>query len=135
MSDESLIEREVRFAVVIYGGVSLTVYINGIVQEMLNMVRSTAKSGGAGSVTLTPLQRVYRELAHLVGEPSPHTAEANSQASPSHMVGDGTEPHLIRGSSKAPKRLRPGRAALRAGAVDKIRQLDAGKPITEPAAA
>lgn len=136
MSDEGLIEREVRFAVVIYGGVSLTVYINGIVQEMLNMVRSTAKSGGAGSVTLTPLQRVYRELAHLVGEPSPLTAEANSQASPSHMVGDdGTEAHLLRGSSKAPKRLRPGRAALRAGAVDKIRQLDAGKPITEPAAA
>jgi hypothetical protein len=35
-------DREVRFAVVIYGGVSLAVYINGVVQELLRMVRSTA---------------------------------------------------------------------------------------------
>ena len=34
--------QEIRFAVVMYGGVSLAVYINGIVQEMLEMVRATA---------------------------------------------------------------------------------------------
>jgi hypothetical protein len=33
---DSEIEREIRFAVVIYGGVSLTIYINRIVQEMLH---------------------------------------------------------------------------------------------------
>jgi hypothetical protein len=59
------IEREVRFAVVIYGGVSLTIYINGIVQELLNMVLSTARP----SVQLTRLQHVYRDLAYRVGEP------------------------------------------------------------------
>ncbi len=36
------VEREVRFAVVMYGGVSLAIYINGVTQELLNMVRATA---------------------------------------------------------------------------------------------
>jgi hypothetical protein len=35
--------QEVRFAVVMYGGVSLAIYINGIAQELLRLVRSTAK--------------------------------------------------------------------------------------------
>ena len=34
--------QEVRFAIVMYGGVSLAIYINGIAQEMLSMVRATA---------------------------------------------------------------------------------------------
>jgi hypothetical protein len=36
--------QEVRFAVVMYGGVSLAIYINGITQELLHMVRSTAEA-------------------------------------------------------------------------------------------
>lgn len=60
------IEREIRFAVVIYGGVSLTIYINGIVQEMLHLVRSTANEAGE----LSPVELVYRELATMVGEPA-----------------------------------------------------------------
>ena len=59
-------EREIRFAVVIYGGVSLTIYINGIVQEMLHLVRSTASD----AVKLSPVEQVYRELAAVVGEPA-----------------------------------------------------------------
>jgi patatin-related protein len=35
-------EREERFAVVMYGGVSLAIYINGVAQELLNIVRATA---------------------------------------------------------------------------------------------
>ena len=34
---------EVRFAVVMYGGVSLAVYMSGIAQELLRMVRASAK--------------------------------------------------------------------------------------------
>jgi patatin-related protein len=34
--------REIRFAVVMYGGVSLAIYINGVAQELLDMVRATA---------------------------------------------------------------------------------------------
>ena len=41
MSDKK-IEKEVRFAVVMYGGGSLAIYINGIAQELLKMVRATA---------------------------------------------------------------------------------------------
>jgi hypothetical protein len=36
------VEREIRFAVVMYGGVSLAIYINGVARELLNMVRATA---------------------------------------------------------------------------------------------
>ena len=35
---------EVRFAIVMYGGVSLAIYINGIAQELLRLVRSTAQA-------------------------------------------------------------------------------------------
>src|SRR6266581_8665871 len=34
--------REVRLAVVMYGGVSLAIYMNGIAQELYHLVRSTA---------------------------------------------------------------------------------------------
>jgi len=36
--------QEIRFAVVMYGGVSLAIYINGIAQELLRMVRSTSSA-------------------------------------------------------------------------------------------
>jgi patatin-related protein len=58
-------EREIRFAVVIYGGVSLAIYINGVVQEMLHMVRSTSPL----VCRLEGSEKVYRELACLVGDP------------------------------------------------------------------
>jgi hypothetical protein len=34
--------QEVRLAIVLYGGVSLAVYINGVVQELLRLVRATS---------------------------------------------------------------------------------------------
>src|SRR5512138_3825459 len=37
------IEKEIRFAVVMYGGVSLAIYINGVAQELYKMVRATAR--------------------------------------------------------------------------------------------
>ncbi|MDX6695136.1 MAG: hypothetical protein QOF02_2739 [Blastocatellia bacterium] len=61
--------QEIRFAVVMYGGSSLAIYMNGVAQELLRLVRATApkrdmsgplladddeKLGGSG--------RVYREL-------------------------------------------------------------------------
>src|SRR5690242_13812054 len=58
-------EREVRFAVVIYGGVSLAIYINGIVQELLRMVRSTSAAVPADKLQYS--EKVYRKLACLVG--------------------------------------------------------------------
>ena len=67
--------KEVRFAVVMYGGVSLAIYINGVAQELLRMVRSTAECEGAGenrnllpAETIGSTERVYRKLSHLLAD-------------------------------------------------------------------
>jgi len=71
--------QEVRFAVVMYGGVSLAVYINGVSQELLRMVRSTAQTttNGAGvkessapikADKLTGSERVYRKVSYLLSK-------------------------------------------------------------------
>ncbi len=41
-SPQTTHKQEVRFAVVMYGGVSLAIYINGVAQELLRLVRATA---------------------------------------------------------------------------------------------
>jgi patatin-related protein len=79
--------QEVRFAVVMYGGVSLAIYINGIAQELLHMVRSTARdatgdrallfdsAAGTGAANddgggpLSATERVYRKLSYLLANP------------------------------------------------------------------
>ena len=45
MSTPSAFGREIRLAVVMYGGVSLAIYINGVAQELLALVRATAPGG------------------------------------------------------------------------------------------
>lgn len=68
--------QEVRFAVVMYGGVSLAIYINGVVQELLQLVRATAPNGpSAANPAQTLLSddelkgttgAVYREAGQLL---------------------------------------------------------------------
>jgi patatin-related protein len=66
--------REVRFAVVLYGGVSLAIYMNGVVQELLHMVRATAPAGLEGDERthglpfrdLTGSEKTYRKLGQLI---------------------------------------------------------------------
>ena len=68
--------QEVRFAVVFYGGVSLAIYMNGIAQELLHLVRATAprtEPAGAGrrlahvpTSELRATERVYRKLGQLL---------------------------------------------------------------------
>ena len=58
---------EVRFGVVMYGGVSLAIYIGGVTQELLNLVRATAP-GPDGRVRYSDAElgssdAVYREVA------------------------------------------------------------------------
>jgi patatin-related protein len=66
--------REVRFATVMYGGVSLAIYINGVAQELFRMVRATApREDGPTSyladAELDGSERVYREIGRrLLGE-------------------------------------------------------------------
>lgn len=68
-------DQEVRFAIVMYGGASLAIYINGVAQELLRLVRATApEPGGAGSPGRTHLsegqlrasERVYRRLGRML---------------------------------------------------------------------
>jgi patatin-related protein len=61
--------QELRFAVVMYGGASLAIYINGVAQELLALVRATAPDGKTALTATEDLrgtERVYRELGQLV---------------------------------------------------------------------
>src|SRR4051794_6905552 len=97
-------EQELRFAVVMYGGVSLAVYINGVARELFSLVRATAPevpftqdadqrvyfadagpqdNDGAGRRRLTAVEGVYRELAQCLGIDGPReAAETEPQPRP-----------------------------------------------------
>ncbi len=53
-------DQEIRFALVMYGGVSLAIYMNGVTQEFLHLVRATSVDSPTGTAA------VYRELAEIV---------------------------------------------------------------------
>lgn len=65
--------QEVRLAVVMYGGVSLAIYINGIAQELYHLVRATAPSDPENpnkpfliDAELSGTERVYRTLGRML---------------------------------------------------------------------
>jgi patatin-related protein len=69
MSDHGLelsVGKEIRFAVVMYGGVSLAIYINGVAQELLKMCRAT--DGGRKYEDLKADEKVYRQIAFLLAD-------------------------------------------------------------------
>jgi len=78
--NESDYKQEVRFAVVMYGGVSLAIYINGVAQELLRLVRSTAEHGKP----LTGTERIYRKVSfYLASEQDGiEQADADDATSP-----------------------------------------------------
>ncbi|HKU72317.1 MAG TPA: patatin-like protein [Pyrinomonadaceae bacterium] len=68
-------DQEVRFAVVMYGGSSLAIYINGVAQELLRLVRATApeftetpngRRAHLADEELRGSERVYRRLGRLI---------------------------------------------------------------------
>ena len=65
--------REFRLAIVMYGGVSLSIYMNGVGQELFHLVRSTAPSVPHGEDAvpepqLVGSEKAYRRLAQVLGE-------------------------------------------------------------------
>jgi len=69
--------QEVRFAIVMYGGISLAIYINGVAQELLHLVRSTAPLVRPDDSGIKPVakyadkelkgsERVYRKLGQML---------------------------------------------------------------------
>jgi patatin-related protein len=61
---EIAVGKEIRFAVVMYGGVSLAIYINGIAQELLKMCRATPKF--QPDYVLESTEKIYRKIAYLL---------------------------------------------------------------------
>lgn len=80
MPGNYMYQKEVRLAIVMYGGVSLAIYMNGISREFFNLVRATApanweEASGEGLLRLsddelTEVERVYRELGRRMLCPS-----------------------------------------------------------------
>lgn len=66
------VSKEVRFAVVLYGGASLAIYINGVVQELFHLVRATAPDPDdptqalLADEELTSTERTYRHLGQTL---------------------------------------------------------------------
>ena len=61
--DPVVYRREVRLGVVMYGGVSLAIYMNGVSQELFNLVRATAE----GVEPRCEVEEVYRKLGERLG--------------------------------------------------------------------
>ena len=83
--------KEVRFAVVMYGGVSLAIYINGVAQELLRLVRSTADP--SADAKLSSSEKVYRRLSQLIaaedyGDAVPEPPPNKSGPAPTRFVVD-----------------------------------------------
>ena len=61
--------KELRFALICYGGVSLAVYMHGITKEVWKLLQaSRALADGSGDIGLSDTARVYRRLLAEVGE-------------------------------------------------------------------
>ena len=65
--------QEVRLAVVMYGGVSLAIYMNGVAQEILRLVRATAVETAPNPWRRNPAKRdpqgtetIYRRLGQIL---------------------------------------------------------------------
>lgn len=87
---------EIRFGVVMYGGVSLAIYINGVANELFEMACATPREGvrdlhddapGAPGALVT--RAIYRRLSWLVNNPEllAHYAAAIRQARQAKGVG------------------------------------------------
>ncbi len=67
------LKNETRFAVVMYGGVSLAIYIYGVAKELYSMARATARRTDDAACylfdknQLSPTEIVYREMGEYLG--------------------------------------------------------------------
>jgi hypothetical protein len=67
--------QEIRFAVVMYGGSSLAIYMNGVAQELLKLVRATAPdlhdSSKLHVQNASGSELVYRRLGQMLSQNEP----------------------------------------------------------------
>jgi len=122
--------KEIRFAVVMYGGVSLAIYINGIAQELLSLVRSTAEAyeDGANNRSLSGeavqpddddvttaqklrgTERAYRKLSYLLSDPNllQRYKESLGGSSQVSQKPDLMDEYLVNGEGNGPKTITTG---------------------------
>ena len=60
-------EKELRLALVCYGGISLAVYMHGITKEVWHLLRAS-HALAAGEEPADPIERLYRDLLGEVEE-------------------------------------------------------------------
>jgi patatin-related protein len=65
-TQDNLYASEVRFGVVMYGGVSLAIYINGVANELYEMACATPKAPGPDAA-VTGTRDIYRKASFLLG--------------------------------------------------------------------
>ncbi|MDQ3889865.1 MAG: patatin-like protein [Actinomycetota bacterium] len=66
--------RELRLAVVLYGGVSLAIYMHGTTKELHRLVKASALAEAGSETPRTPSEDVYFDLLDELGERDPHKA-------------------------------------------------------------
>jgi patatin-related protein len=76
-------DAEVRFGVVMYGGVSLAIYINGVANEMYELACATPRDGPSKDAPPTGTRRVYQRLSRLLSEPALRKPYLDRVADPS----------------------------------------------------
>ena len=63
-------DAEIRFGIVMYGGVSLAIYINGVTNELYEMCCATPRDGFVLEPSSEPSTRdIFRRIAYLCGNP------------------------------------------------------------------
>jgi patatin-related protein len=67
-SSSAVARREHRIALVLYGGVSLCIYMHGTTKEVNRLVRASAALAGADVGELQPSEAVYRDLLEAKAE-------------------------------------------------------------------
>jgi len=81
---------EVRFGVVMYGGVSLAIYINGVTNEIFEMACATPRDGVFIDTQGEPFTRgIYRRLSWLVGNADLRRQYADAIRQAQARAGDG----------------------------------------------
>lgn len=76
-------KQEIRIATVMYGGVSLAIYIHGVAQELLRLVRSTS----GANVMDDPVAQIYQEMSRQVRSLDPNPA-CDGERCPTRFVID-----------------------------------------------
>jgi len=62
--------KELRLATVLYGGVSLCIYMHGVTKELHRLVRASNALENGKEAATTPVEEVYRDLLHELAEQS-----------------------------------------------------------------